>query len=563
MKKLRWQIIIILLTGLIVGVLLISQKPSSSSSVTQPKSGGVYTEAYVGSIQRLNPLMDQYNQPDHDIDRLLYNGLVKFDSRGIPQGDLAESWGVTKDGLTYNFALRHGVIWHDGKPFNADDVLYTIDLIRDPASLMPADLRSFWKEVDVKKLDEYNIQFVLPEAFSPFMDYLSFGILPKHLLGNSTFEQMVSSSFNLQPVGTGPYKINHLMVENSQIVGAVLDVNENYFGQKPFIQQVIFRFYKDSQAAYQAYEQGEVMGIAKVTPDILQPVLNESKLSMYSSREPDLTLVLLNLNNPDVDFFQDVKVRNALMMSLNRQWIIDHILQGQAMIADSPIFPGTWAYYEAGKIGYDADQAGRDLTDAGYTFTGKDATIRAKDDKSLSFTLTYPDDDQHKKIAEAIQRDWKKLGVDVKIEPVSYQQLLDEDLVKRQYQAALVDLNLSRTPDPDPYPFWDSAQVTGGQNYSQWDDRSASENLEEARVSIDINERIRLYHNFQVIFKRELPALPLYYPVYNYAVDQLVQGVSIGPLFDPSDRFNSIQNWFMVTKRSVDTAVSSTSTAKP
>jgi peptide/nickel transport system substrate-binding protein len=558
MKKLRWQIIIILLTGLIVGVLLISQKPGSTTTVSKPKAGGEYTEAMVGSIQRLNPLMDRYNQVDHDIDRLLFNGLIKFDSRGVPQGDLAESWGITKDGLTYNFALRKDVTWHDGQPFNADDVLFTIDMIRDPSSIMPSDLVAFWNEVEVKKLDDYNVQFVLPEAFSPFLDYLSFGILPKHILGNSTFDQIVSSSFNLQPVGTGPFKLDHLVVTNSQITGIVLTINDKFFGQKPYIQKINFQFFINSTAALQAYDQGEVMGISQVPTAILQKTLNESKLSVYTGRLPEMSLVFLNLNNTDVDFFQNADVRSALMIGLNRQWIIDRILQGQAMVANSPIFPGTWAYYDSGNVQYDSDKAAKMLTDAGYTFTGKDATIRAKDNKELAFTLSYPDDEEHQKIAEAIQRDWKAIGVGVEIEPVGYEDLLDNRLVKHDYQAALVELNFSRTPDPDPYPFWDSAQITGGQNYSQWDNRSASENIEEARVSLEFNERVRLYHNFQVIFKKDLPALPLYYPVYNYAVDQLVQGVSLGPLFDPSDRFSNIENWYLVTKRSADSATTTT-----
>lgn len=560
MKKLRLQIIIILLTGLIVGVLLISQKPGTSVTVSKPKAGGEYTEAMVGSIQRLNPLMDRYNQVDHDIDRLLFNGLIKFDSRGVPQGDLAQSWGITKDGLTYNFALRTDVTWHDGQPFTADDVLFTIDMIRDPASIMPSDLVAFWKEIEVKKLDDHNIQFVLPEAFSPFLDYLSFGILPKHLLGNSTFDQIVSSSFNLQPVGTGPYKLDHLVVSNSQITGAVLTVNPQYFGQKPYIQKINFQFYSDASAAMQAYQQGEVMGISQVTTDILETALNDSKLSMYTGRLPELSLIFLNLNNNDVDFFQNADVRNALLVGLNRQWIIDKVLKGQAMIANSPIFPGTWAYYDSGTIGYDPDTAAKMLTDAGYTFTGADASVRVKDNKEMTFTLLYPDDEQHQQIAEAIQKNWKEIGVGVEIEAVSYDDLLDNRLVKHDFQAALVELNFTRTPDPDPYPFWDSAQITGGQNYSQWDNKSASETIEEARVSLEFNERVRLYHNFQVIFRKELPALPLYYPVYNYAVDSQVQGVSLGPLFDPSDRFSNIVNWYLITQRSSENGASATET---
>jgi peptide/nickel transport system substrate-binding protein len=152
--------------------------------------------------------------------------------------------------------------------------------------------------------------------------------------------------------------------------------------------------------------------------------------------------------------------------------------------------------------------------------------------------------------------------VDVQLKPVSYDELITDHLEPRDYQAALVDLNLTGSPDPDPYPFWDQAQITNGQNYSQWDDRQASEYLERARITADIGERARAYRNFQVRFTNEMPALPLFYPVYSYAVDADVQGVTIGPLYDLSDRLSTITSWFLVARRSAATQVAD-STATP
>ena len=155
-------------------------------------------------------------------------------------------------------------------------------------------------------------------------------------------------------------------------------------------------------------------------------------------------------------------------------------------------------------------------------------------------------------MAEYVQRDWAKLGVQVSLVAMPYEQLIHENLANRQYEAALVDLNLSYTPDPDPYPFWHQAEATGGQNYAQWDNRAASEYLERARVTADINERARLYRNFQVIFADELPALPLYFPTYTFAVDAQVNSVQAAPLYDTSDRFNSIADWHLLTRRAID-----------
>jgi peptide/nickel transport system substrate-binding protein len=128
----------------------------------------------------------------------------------------------------------------------------------------------------------------------------------------------------------------------------------------------------------------------------------------------------------------------------------------------------------------------------------------------------------------------------------------------RSYQAALVDLNLARTPDPDPYPFWHQAEATGGQNYSQWDNRTASEYLEQARVNTDFDVRTRLYRNFQVMFAKEMPSLPLYYPVYSFGVDAQVLGVQVAPLTDISDRLALITNWYLVTRRALETTPEAT-----
>ena len=129
-----------------------------------------------------------------------------------------------------------------------------------------------------------------------------------------------------------------------------------------------------------------------------------------------------------------------------------------------------------------------------------------------------------------------------------YDQMITEALEPRKYQAAIVEINQLRFPDPDPYPFWHQTQATGGQNYGQWQDRQASEYLELARITTNIIERGRLYRNFQVRFASEMPALPLYLPIYNYGISQEVQGVKIGAMFDPSDRYLMVADWYLVAR---------------
>ncbi|RJP49647.1 MAG: peptide ABC transporter substrate-binding protein [Anaerolineaceae bacterium] len=553
MKKLRWQILVVAVTIVIVALLLLSQQPVSVITLPEAAPGGIYTEALIGSMGRLNPMLDWNNSADRDIDRLIFSGLMRFDSRGLPQPDLADSWAATPDGMIYNFSLQQNAVWHDGQPVTSDDVIFTIELIKSAGSLFPQDIKDLWSQIEIKKLNEKTLQMRLPEPFAPFLDYVTFGVLPKHLLETVPADQLANAEFNLQPVGSGPYKFERLLTSGGQITGVVLAANADYYIQPPFIEQVVFRFYPNSAAAFDAYNQGEVLGVSQLTGDTLEQALKESTLSVYTSRLPQMGLVFLNLNNPSVPFLQSEKVRRALLFGVNRNVIVSHILNGQAIIANGPILPGSWAYYEdIEKFEYDPDAAIALLKADGYVIPAGGGDVRAKDGQFLTFTLAHPDDAIHTQIAQAIQSDWALIGVKIDLQAVAYDSLVNDYLTPRNYQAALADLNTSRTPDPDPYLFWHQSEATGGQNYSQWDNRTASEFLETARTAADFTERARLYRNFQVVFTKDMPSLPLYYPVYSYGVDAQVQGVQVAPMYDVSDRLALITEWYLVTRRTLE-----------
>jgi peptide/nickel transport system substrate-binding protein len=556
MKQLRWQILVVVVALGIVAVLLFSQQTPSITGpiLPQPEQGGVYTEGLVGSLGRLNPLLDWNNSADRDIDRLVFSGLVKFDERGLPQADLAAAWGVAQDGTEYNFSIRPNAVWQDGNPVTSDDILFTIDRMKSAGSLYPQDVKDLWGKIEVTKLNDKTLKFKLPEPFVPFMDYLTFGVLPRHLLESVSPDQMEKADFNLKPVGSGPYKFDHLLVEGGKITGVVLTVSPTYYGKAPFIEQVVFRYFPTSAEALDAYRQGDVLGVSQITSDVLGAALEEQKLSLYTSRMPQMSFVLLNLNNTEVPFLQNVKVRRALMLALNRPYMINTFLQGQAIVEDSPILPNSWAYYDGTEhFQYDPEGAVNLLKGEGFVLPASGGDVRAdKDNVSLSFTLLHPDDQTHTKVAETIRDEWAAIGVHVDLQAVPYDKLVLDSLTSRKYQAALVDLNLSHTPDPDPYPFWHQAEAAGGQNYSQWDNRAASEYLEQARVTADYALRAKLYRNFQVIFAKELPALPLFVPVYSYGVDSQVEGVQVGALYEPSDRLATFTSWYLITRRALE-----------
>ena len=364
-----------------------------------------------------------------------------------------------------------------------------------------------------------------------------------------SLDQIIDDPYNLAPVGTGPFRFQRLLVENDRIVGVVLEAFEGYFLDRPYLDEFIFRYYPTSEEALAAYQNGEVEGVGDVDPSILSQVLAEPELSIYTAREPLLTMVYLNLDNAEVGFLQNSDFRMALMESIDRDLIIERIYGGQAVKANGPIMPGTWAYYnDLEVIDYDALQAQTLFGATGATLDSETNGYVTEDGLDVAVTLLHPDTAVHTQMAELIKADWEALGVSVTLVAKPYDDVL-ADLAARTYQTALVDINLTRSPDPDPYPLWGQAQIQNGQNYAEWDNRSASEYLEQGRMTVDMAERQMLYRNFQVLFMREMPSLPLFYPVYTYAASADINGINFGPIFEPGDRFNSVHEWYILSGR--------------
>jgi peptide/nickel transport system substrate-binding protein len=555
MKRFRWQILIAAAGVILVLLLILALRGTNTPILPDaPEThGGEYTEALIGGMQRLNPVLDVRNPPDRDVGRLVFSGLLRFDSTGVPVPDLAEGW-VIENGTAYYFRIRKDAFWHDGEPVTAQDVVYTFGLIQDNNYPGRKDLAELWRSVKVEALSAKEVRFTLSEPYAPFLDYLTTGLLPSHILVGVGVKELDSLPFNLKPIGSGPFMVETVIVEGEKILGVTLRPFEKYYGTKPGMEKVDLLYYPTRAAAFEALQSGEVMGLGGLTAGELQTALTGSTWNIYTARLPQAAVVLLNLQNADVEFLGQRDVRRALLLAIDRQQIIDSVLAGQAVQAAGPILPGTWAEDpDLLPLAYNPDEAARLLDAAGWTIPagatpGTEAYIRSNEEAALQFTLVYAEDPRQEAIAAALQAQWAKVGVRVLLKAANMRSLLDDNLAPRTYQAALVDLDLAPYPDPDPYPFWHQTQSPDGQNYSQLDDRAISELLESARTEMDREERARLYRTFQYRFVYQLPALFLWHPVYNYAVDARIAGVTFGPLFDPSDRLASICDWYVEKK---------------
>lgn len=542
MKHIRWQLLITVVGIAILSVLL-SYLALNTRSVERPTFGGTYIEGMVGRLNTLNPILSQFGDNDRDVAALIFNGLTRADEDGTLKPDLAARWNISPDGLMYTFTLRTDVYWHDGDPFDADDVLYTVRAIQDPATKASPDLAAFWRTVAITATDSATIRFQLTQPYAPFLDYTTIGILPAHLLREIPLAELSTHAFNRRPVGTGPFSIAELTA--GQIL---LESNPRYHGTRPYLARILFKFFPDYDAVFAAYARGEIEGIARVLPAYLPRLRALNRLEQYNARLAGYSLIYLNFSKPA---FQDKSVRQALLFAIDRARIISDTLQGQGILASSPIVPGTWAFDNTiPQYPFDPEKAKTILDAAGWKDAGDG--IRKKGTDLLSFVLTTNDDPTRVAMANEIAKNWQAIGVKATVQSVPVGTLVQNVLRPRQFDAVLYDWR-TLSNDPDQYENWHELQIPGtstaGQNYGGWKDRDISEVLETARKTNDQIKRAELYRKFQELFYDRVPALILYYPVYTYAVDERVRGIQLAPLLTPSDRFRSIARWYVKTQR--------------
>ncbi len=546
-RHIRWQILLILLGVILVGILL-AYLAINYTTILRPGHGGTYVEGIAGFPHHLNPLLSGYSDVDRDICALLFSSLTRMNADGEVEPDLAQWDPPSADGLTYIFHLRRDTRWHDGTPVTADDVIFTTSLLQDPDFPGPPELgANVWRTVKAEKIGSFTVRFTLAEPYAPFLDYTTFGILPAHLLQGIQAADLPTAPFNLQPIGSGPFQLEEIEIEEETITSMVLKPSTNYYGLQPHLDRLQLRFYPTYQTAISAYEEGEIEGISRIPTAELEHAKALPTLNLFSAQVAEYGIVILNLNRDDLPFFQEPEVRQALLYALNRQEIIDQVLEGQALVAHSPLLPGNWAYHDdIQRYDYDPHKATDVLWEAGWVLPRVSATALRKNRTDLKFTLLTSSEPERVGVAEMIAEQWKEIEVDVTVETASPSEVR-EALETRNFDAILV--HIAAPGDPDPYPFWHQEQIESGQNYAGFNDRHMSEIIEQARVTVNPERRRQLYQEFQDIFAQQVPSLPLYVPVYTYGVDERIHDVQIGPLVHPSDRFRTIAAWWIVPRR--------------
>lgn len=550
-RRIGWQMLLVGV-GFLITAAILAYLAATYTTEFRPANGGTYIESVGGYPQSLNPLLSFYNDADSDVVSLVFSGMTRIGMSGAVEPDLAKSWEIDPSGITYTFQLNPNVLWHDGYYFTANDVLFTIGLLQDPDYPGPPDIGALWRSVEVSKKDDYTVQFVLAEPYAPFLDYTTVGLLPAHKLNGVRAADLPTLEFNRQAIGTGPFRMMEVETAEGQITMMSFKRFPRYYGPEPYLENIVLRFYPTSRAAFEAYQDGIVEGISRITLDVLPQAFADADLKLHSAETAEMVMVYFNELVTDTLPFNSTPVRQALFYALDRQAIVDKVLMGQAILPQTPLLPGTWAYKTEGmpSYTYNPQQALLLLQEAGWRRTQPTGILQNTAGVPLVFSLMVANEDQDLAVAREIVAQWARIGVSATVQgvpPLAFTGVLES----RSYQAALAHLVLAG--DPDPYPFWHETQALPGQgqNYAGFQHRRISEVIEQARVTINPDQRLALYQEFQQLFMTEVPAIPLYVPVYTYAIDVRVNGDQIGPLMRTGDRFRTIANWYVLQRRVV------------
>ncbi len=575
-----------------------------------PTQGEIHIEGVIGQPRFINPVLAN-SDVDRDLVQLIFSGLMKYDQNLNLVPDLARDYPeIEEEGKVYKFQLKENLFWPDKTPLTVNDIIFTIKTIQNPDFKSP--LQANWVGLEMEKIDDWTIKFILKKPYGPFLENCVLKILPKHLWQNVPAENFAFQDYNLEPTGSGPYRIKKIKQNgNNQTTSLTLVPNDSYYGKKPYISEIKFLFFDNEESLLKAAEQNKISGFAPGSE------LNLKNWQSYQIALPRYFGLFFNQEKSKV--LAEKEVRLALNYGTNKKEI-------SQKTADSPVLPEIYGFAApAETYQFDLEKAKEILEKAGYKDSDGDGVrekvikkepafqfksqlaigskgkeveelqkclgvettayfgtktkaavvefqkkyeieaigmvgkqTRAKlnevcfgepeETLTLKFTITTVDQVEMLKTAEILKEQWKMLGAEVEIEKYPLSALEQNFIKPRNYQSLLFGEALAAIPDP--FPFWHSSQKNDpGLNLALYQNSKADKLLEESRKSSDPLERAEKLVQFQDILIEDLPCLFLYSPDYLYLLSSKIKGVEINKIVDPSKRFIAIENWYIKTKR--------------
>lgn len=522
-------------------------KVNNSFLVQIPDYGGSLTEGIIGYPRFINPILSS-SDIDKDLTTLVYSGLLKVDSKGTLSPDIAESYSVSDDGLTYTFKIRKDIYFHDGKKLTPDDIIFTIEKAQD--TLLKSPREANWAGVKAEIIDEETVVFTLKQAYSPFIQNTTLGILPKHIWKDASIEEFPFSKYNTEPIGTGPYKVESITLTDSGIPKEYkLSAFNKYSLGKPYISTIHIKSYQNEKDIIDAYRNGDIESLHGISPKQI-PDLDVKKEEVLLSTLPRMFGVFFNQNAAGVFLFKEV--RQALDMAADKEAIVDEILGGYGKAINSPI--PNHDYVSSSDVGTTspetdrAEKAKEILTkagwkqDAGGIFTKKDKTSTTR----LSFSISTGNAPELKEAALLLQKQWQMIGAEVEVKIFEIGDLNQNVIKTRKYDALLFGTIVGK--DMDLYPFWHSSNRNSpGLNIAMYTNVKVDKALENIRKTASPSEQKNNLDIIEKEIKNDIPAVFTYSPYFIYIVPEKIKNVNLGLLGSSAERFVDVSKWYIET----------------
>ncbi len=525
-------------------VLSLASKTSYQFGSDIPRSGGELIEGIIGTPRFINPLLAA-SDADRDVTTLVYSGLLKATPNGEFVPDLAKEFTISPDGLTYTFTLRDDAVFHDGKPLTTADIEFTVDKAKDASLKSPK--RVNWEGVVMTVTDEKTISFSLRQPYKPFINSLTLGILPKHIWKDLSNDQFPFSSFNIQPIGSGPYKIVSVERSGDGIPTQIsLRANSQYALGKPYITNIYLNFFATERGLVAALSNGEIESASNLTPQSAKEL--EKNTTILSAPLTRVFGIFFNQNENEL--LAHKEVRKALAASINKDDIIESVLLGYGSRTDGPL-PST---AQAALIPNDfssttISEASKTLEKAKWkknTETGVFEQTTRSSTTTLAVSLSTANIPELVESAKRIEENWTELGVQVDVRVFEPSDLNQGVIRPRQYEALLFGLVTGK--NSDLYPFWHSSQRNDpGLNVALYTNARADKFLEKMRTATSSELIANLYADFKKEIDADSPAVFLWSPDFIYATPNKLQGVELGEITTPSDRFLGVEKWYVKT----------------
>lgn len=600
-----------------------------------PAQGGIYIEGIVGQPRFINPVL-QFNDIDRSLTELMFSGLMKYEKDGKIVPDLVQEYQILEEGAAYEVILRDNIFWHDGQEITVDDVVFTIETIQD-LELKSPELAN-WIDVEVRKISNQKIIFRLQNSYFPFLERLTIKILPKHIFGEVPAENFPLTIYNLQPIGSGPFKFQKIKYNKlGQVESLDLIRNQNYFEKLPYLEKIRILFFETEEELVRAVRKKQVQGFTIADPESLA-MLEENGFALYEISLPRYFSIFLNTQESDI--LAKKEVREALELGINKTEILERVIKNRGTIVTSPLLPELYGFEEpTDQMDYNQEQAKALLeraglvqkdgkffeieTEATFSFEKRlEKGSKGKEVESLQECLSffpdiYPEgevtgyfgenteqaviafQEKYKKeilepwgfeqgtgliakttreklnevcnqfleqttpikfslatvdqpflveTARFLEEQWEKLGLEIKIIALEFNELSRELIKPRKYEMLLFGEALGIIPDP--LAFWHSSRIKDpGLNLALYESKKADEFLKQARMAQDFEEFKQNLEAFQNILLEDSPAIFLYRPHFLYFVSRGIKGADFEIISEPSKRFIDIENWYLKTQR--------------